>query len=71
MVLRPCGKGQKCFGLGHMKRGCEGNWVHSAAFFLGEKEHTLLRRGGEREVPHWVRRDEGAHKLDANACLPW
>lgn len=31
IVLRPCGKGQKCFGLGHVRREWGGNWVHSAA----------------------------------------
>lgn len=30
-VLRLCGKGQKCFGLGHVRREWGGNWVHSAA----------------------------------------
>lgn len=37
--------------------------------FWGGKERNPVRRGGERGVPHWVRRDEGARKSDAKACL--
>lgn len=35
----------------------------------GGKECTLVRRGGERDVPGWVRSDEGANKSDVKACL--
>lgn len=56
MVLRPCGKGQKCFGLGHMKRGCEGNWVHSAAFFW---ERRNIPWSGEVEKGRYLTGLEG------------
>lgn len=35
------------------------------------KESTLVRRGDERDVPGWVRGNEGANKSDIKACLLW
>lgn len=35
------------------------------------KESTLVRRGDKRDVPGWVRGNEGANKSDIKACLLW